>query len=145
MKTKIFLLILISVIAAEIVKAQNPISSVVASYQYVNLVPVQIAGMSSEQLQLENKNFNVIATLQSTTGVSKIAVMMGSGNGSNDLFYKEFILNEEGTSDDGTFYSSNGNNLNFGIGQYSGPPRYYVEVFAIMEDGSFSESVRTEL
>lgn len=145
MKTKTIVFIVLSAFYSVLSIAQNPVSSLTASYRYPNLTNLEIAAMSATELQMEKINFTLNVTLGSTSDISKIVVLLGTTEGSSDIFYKEFDYGVNDTFDDGTSYSTTGNLINIGIGPFAGSEHYYVEVMAIMEDESRSESARATI
>jgi hypothetical protein len=146
MKTlKTILITLLYILYGVISYAQNPITNLTASYRYPDLTNLEVSAMSATELQMEKINFTLNVTLGSISDISKIAVLLGTSEGSSDIFYKEFEYNVNDTFDDGTSYSTTGNLINIGMGPFAGSEHYYVEVIAIMEDESHSESARVTI
>ena len=102
-----------------------------------------IANAGNGQLAaLQPRAVTMIVIAGATQGLSKIAVLIGSSAGSNDILYKEFVYGTQGDFGDGTSYHSVGNNITLVLGNYSGSPAYHAEVFGIMDDGKRSEGKR---
>lgn len=145
MKTRTIIIIMLCILYGVISYGQNPVSSLTASYRYPDLTNLQVAAMSATELQMEKVNFSLNITLGSTSDISTIVVLLGTTEGSSDIFYKEFEYNVNDTFDDGTSYTTTGNLVNIGLGPFVGSEHYYVEVMAIMEDESRSASVRVTI
>ncbi len=143
MKTKIIFLVLSCFISITLLKAQNTISGITASYQYPELSQVQIAGMTPLQLQMERIILDVSVTITNAQDVSKLIVLLGTTEGSSDVVYKEFDYNTEGIFADGTSYSTSGNRVTLGLGTFTGVEHYYIEVAALMQDGTQTAAIRT--
>lgn len=71
---------------------------------------------------------SVFVKLQDTLNVSKIHVKLGTTQGGNNLFSKDFLFDVSGNLSDGTSYVRNGLNVLLGIGQFVGLNSYYAEV-----------------
>ncbi len=147
MKNKIALLITIiaNTILWSVSYAQNPISSLAVNANYTSSDSLLFQLLPPERREMEQRTFSAIINLSSTSGVSKIGVALGSSEGSNDIFFKEFTYGEEGDFSDGTSCHASGNGFAFGIGDYAGLSEYHAEVYAIMSDGSKKEPVRYTL
>jgi hypothetical protein len=124
-------------------EAQNPISNITASYQYPELTQVQLSAMSPLQLQMERISLSVNVSITEGQNLSKILVLLGTSEGSSDVFYKEFDYGTAGVFADGTSYTTSGNGVALGLGSFSGVEHYYIEVTALMQDGSQGTGVRT--
>lgn len=120
--------------------AQNAINTVSASYEYVIADSAELELPDSLQFMMLKKRITVNVSSGNTSGVSKLAVLLGSSEGSNDIFYKEFDWGQSGDFGDGTSYHSSGSSVAIGTGVHQGRKIYYVEVFAMNEDGTRSES-----
>jgi hypothetical protein len=125
--------------------AQNPVSSLTVSAEYLSPDSSLFQLLPEERREMEERKINAYVNLSASEGVEKIALSLGSSEGSNDIFYKEFIYGDEGDFSDGTSCHSSGNGFSFCIGNYAGFSQYYVAVFTIMSDGSMSESIRYTL
>lgn len=145
MKARTIIITILCSLYGVISYSQSPISNLTASYRYPDLSNLQVAAMSATELQMEKINFALNITLGSISDISKVAVLLGTTEGSSDIFYKEFEYNVNDTFDDGTSYTTTGNLVNIGLGPFVGSEHYYVEVMAIMEDESRSESVRVTI
>lgn len=145
MKTRTIIITMLCTLYGVISYSQSPISNLTASYRYPDLTNLEVAAMSATELQMEKINFTLNITLGSTSDISKIVVLLGTTEGSSDIFYKEFEYNVNDTFDDGTSYSTTGNLINIGLGSFAGSEHYYVEVMAIMEDESHSEPERVTI
>lgn len=119
---------------------QNPISEISVSTHYVGLDSVALAQMDTNQLAATPKTFAVVVELASSSNVSRLVLMLGSADRSNDIFHKEFEYGVSGDFGDGTSYHSSGNEIILGTNVY-GEHRHYLQVYAIMEDESESEHV----
>lgn len=118
--------------------AQNPITSVSATAESTN-------PSSTFFQRLQQKHYVLNVVTENTEGVQKIAAMLGSSEGSNDIYYKEFDFGEAGNFDDGTSYSATGTVLTLGLGNRRGAGTVYAEVFAVYSDTVRSEGVRVRL
>lgn len=145
MKTKISILffLIACVFFVKNAGAQNPISGVSASYQYPELTQVQLAVFSPLQLQMERIALSVNVSISDAQNISKILVLLGTSEGSNDVFYKEFDYGTAGVFADGTSYTVTGNGAALGLGSFSGVEHYYIEVTVLMQDGSQGTGIRT--
>lgn len=122
--------------------AQDSLLSLTGSSEFTGLSNEAVAAMNPMELSMAKKSVTLTVNVASSSGIAKIAVMLGNSKGSNDIFYKEFDLGDTGNFDDGTFYHNSGGNLVFGIGTFRGASEYHAEVFAIMENGTRSKSAR---
>ncbi|MGE3823760.1 MAG: hypothetical protein AB7G44_06005 [Bacteroidia bacterium] len=121
-------------------QGQNAISTVSANYEYVFNDSSELTMPDSLQFVMLKKRITVNVSTGNTSGVSKLAVLLGSSEGSNDIFYKEFDWGQSGDFGDGTSYHSSGSSVTIGTGVHQGREIYYVEVFAMKEDETRSES-----
>lgn len=145
MKTKIILTTLLCITVLTVTRAQNAITTLTANYQYPQLNQIQLAGMNAIQLQMEQIKLSATVGVDNTQQISKLVVLIGTVEGSSDISYKEYDYGVEGTFADGTSYTASGSNVLLGIGTYSGVEHYYVEVAAIMQDGSQSTGMRAAI
>jgi hypothetical protein len=147
MKTKISILFFL-IACAFFVKnagAQNPVAHLGATATYLNTDQAALDTMPIFILLMEERSITLNVVMGNTNGVSKIAAAIGSSEGSNDLFYKEFEYGTEGNFQDGTTYQAQGNTIDLGVGNYAGAAVYYAEVFVIKEDGTRGEGKRVEI
>lgn len=136
----IFFLIAASFMLHSTSTAQS-VSAVTANYQYTNPDQALLDTLDASLLQLEERNITATITLSSSDNISKIALMLGSTEGSNDIFYKEFDFGVSGTFADGTSYAASGNTLSIGLGRFNGSPQYFVGAYAIKSDGTMESGV----
>ncbi|MCG3167816.1 MAG: hypothetical protein POELPBGB_03611 [Bacteroidia bacterium] len=115
------------------------VGAVTATWQYTNPDQALLDTMEAGLLQLEEKDITATVTLASNENISKITVLLGSSEGSNDVFYKEFTFGSNGTFSDGTSYSSSGNTITLGLGKFRGRPQYYIGAGVIKTDGSIEQ------
>ncbi|MCG3165592.1 MAG: hypothetical protein POELPBGB_01360 [Bacteroidia bacterium] len=142
MKIQTFFFILCSVFYFTKTFGQTTVTHLSATAEYLNPDQAALDSMPLNILRMEERAFTLQITLGNTQNVNKIVVALGSSDGSNDLFYKEFAYGVDGNFQDGTFYHSNGNNVSVGIGNYAGAITYYAEVYAIKENGTRTEGKR---
>jgi hypothetical protein len=126
-------------------QGQNAVNTVSASYDYVIADSTELSLPDSLQFMMLKKRITASVSTGNTSGVSKLVVLLGSSEGSNDMFYKEFDWGQSGDFGDGTSYHSSGNGIAIGTGVHPGREIYYVEVFAMKEDGTRSESRRVQV
>ncbi len=133
------------VFCAGLLQAQTTVANLSASTQYVNTDQTALDTMPLTILRMEQRTITLNVALGNIQNISKIATAIGSSEGSNDLFYKEFNLGAEGNFSDGTSYHAQGNTVTISVGNYSGALAYYAEVFAIKTDGTRTEGRRVEI
>lgn len=139
---KLPFILLLSILITHDCWSQNPVTHVSVSSEYVGLTSQQIAQMSPEELDVVTKILEVGVTIGQSTGIDKVVVMIGSAEGSNDIFYKEYDFGVTGDFEDGTYYQENGNVLTLGTTACV-PFKNYVSVETIKDDGSRTIPVRT--
>ena len=152
MKTKLFyLLIFIALFIVKSGTAQNPAEPPLVIADLTEPAPrhtpaTVIAHVSGSATQGEGlfapRSIQLNLTAGATQGLSKIVVMLGSSEGSSDVFYKEFVYEATGNFADGTSYSSNGNSITLALGNRTGARPMYAEVFGMMSDGKRSKPKR---
>lgn len=116
------------------------IATLGASAEYVNTDQVALDAMPPFILEFEQRVVTLNLVMGNTSGITRIAAAIGSSEGSNDIFYKEFDFGTQGEFGDGTSYHAQGNTVQLGLGNYVGS--YYAEVFALRSDGTKSERKR---
>lgn len=132
-----FLLLSFAVLYS-IANAQSPVDTIQASAQYTTTDQAYLDTLDEQLLLLEEREITVNIIMAYDSIVSQLIVMLGTDEGSNNIFYKKFDYGSNGNFSDGTSYQSNGNNITVKIGRFSGMPRYYVEVIPIAQDGSMN-------
>jgi hypothetical protein len=76
------------------------------------------------------KSPKMFVVLNDTANISSFTVKLGSTSGGNDIFEKTFSFADEGTFQDGTSYTRDGNYLHFSLGQFSSLSAYYASINA---------------
>lgn len=117
------------------------VSAITATYQYTNPDQAYLDTLDANLLQLEERSITATITLASSDNISKIAVMLGSSEGSNDVFYKEFAFGVTGTFGDGTSYVASGNTITISMGNFMGAPQYHLSAYGLKPDGSMEPGV----
>ena len=120
--------------------AQASLSNLNGSFEYVS-DSTTLSQLDSSLLAMEERTLSISVNC-SGSGIAKLAVSVGSAEGSNDVFYKEFDYGQTGTFGDGTSYSSSGSNHTVSVGNYAGFSDYYLEVKALLSNGDEGGSVR---
>ena len=151
-KAKIhYLFLLVALIFVKIGTAQTPAEPPLVIADLTEPAPrytpatviAHLSGSANESQDLfAPLNIQLQITAGATQGLSKIAVLVGSSEGSSDVFYKEFVYEAAGNFADGTSYSSNGNSITLALGNQAAALPLYAEVFGIMSDGKRSKGKR---
>ena len=79
--------VLMAVCGFYFAQGQNAVNSISASYEYVVNDSSEFELPDSLQFMMLKKRITASVSTGNTSGVSKLAVMLGSSEGSNDIFY----------------------------------------------------------
>lgn len=91
---------------------------------------VEINGSDTTINVVQQKEPRLFVVLADTNNISSFTVKLGTTTGGSDIFQKTFEFTTEGTFQDGTSYTREGNYVRLNLGHLNNFTTYYAQVQA---------------
>lgn len=114
-----------------IAQAQNnAIQHMDVTFENHAIQSVEINGSDTTINVTQQKEPKLFVVLSDTNNISSFTVKLGTTTGGSDIFQKTFEFDTEGTFQDGTSYTREGNYVRLNLGQLNSFTTYYAQVQA---------------